>query len=133
MGQHQPIDADPGDRLCPSAEAAPGAALIGVVGPEGRVGLLGKPLPVDAGFLAKAGKGRALEKRFRFAAPCQKSDCRQWGGGRCGVIDRVMEIVGEIDAPLPTCAIRARCRWYNQRGGTACHACPDVVTDTSDA
>lgn len=123
-------DAPPDDRLCPSSVAAAGSALIGVVGSDGRVGLLGRPLPVDEDFLAAARRGRAPEKRFRFAAPCVKSQCRQWSDGCCGVIERVLEITGAVEAALPPCGIRARCRWFAQRGGAACHACPEVVTDT---
>lgn len=121
------------DRLCPSTRAAPGNALLGVVGADGRVGILGRPIPVDDAFLAVARQGRAPEKRFRFAGRCVRSDCRQWSDGRCGVIDRVLAMTGEIDAPLPPCGIRARCRWFAQAGGAACHACPEVVTDTCDA
>lgn len=121
------------DALCPSHEAVLGSALIGVVGSDGEVGLLGRPLPVDEDFLAAARRGRAPEKRFRFAAPCQKSDCRQWAGGRCGVIDRVLDALGASPGRLPPCGIRAQCRWYQQRGGSACHVCPKVVTDTRDA
>lgn len=121
------------DRLCPSSLAEVGGALIGVVGADGRVGLLGRPLPVDADFLEVARRGRAPEKRFRFAAPCVRSECRQWSGGRCGVIERVLAITGEVDRPLPPCGIRARCRWFSQRGGVACHACPEIVTDTREA
>jgi hypothetical protein len=126
-----PRDGTTADRLCPSAEAAEGAMLLGVVGPEGRVGLLGRPLPVDAAFLETARKGRAPEKRFRFAAPCRRSECRQWGAGRCGVIDRVMAALGEVEGgAVQPCAIRADCRWHAQRGPQACRACPLVVTDT---
>ena len=121
------------DRLCPSTTAGPGTALIGIVGADGRVGILGRPLPVDAEFLARARRGRAPEQRFRFAGACVRSDCRQWSDGRCGVIDRVLAITGEADRPLPPCGIRGRCRWFAQRGGPACHACPEVVTDTRDA
>jgi hypothetical protein len=121
------------DRLCPSARAESGNALIGVVGANGRVGMLGRPLPVDESFLDEARRGRAPEKRFRFAGRCVRSDCRQWSQGRCGVVDRVLAITGEIDRPLPPCGIRARCRWFAQRGGAARHACPEVVTDTRDA
>lgn len=125
------------DRLCPSTTAGPGTALIGIVGADGRVGILGRPLPVDADFLARARRGRAPEKRFRFAGACVRSSCRQWSDGRCGVIDRVLAITGEAasaaDRPLPPCGICGRCRWFAQRGGAACHACPEIVTDTRDA
>lgn len=121
------------DLLCPSTEARPGTALIGVVGPEGRVGILGRPLPVDEAFLDEANKGRAPEKRFRFAGPCVKSGCRQWSGGRCGVIDRVLAMSDPGAAALAPCAIRGDCRWFAQSGRDACRACPEVITDTRAA
>jgi hypothetical protein len=121
------------DRLCPSARAEPGSALIGMVGADGRVGMLNRPLPVDDDFLAAATRGRAPEKRFRFAGRCVRSACRQWSDGRCGVIDRVLAITGDVGRPLPPCAIRARCRWFAQTGAAACGACPEVVTDTREA
>ena len=130
-----PRDEGPGaqELLCPSTEASTGAALIGVVGPDGRVGILGRPLPVDEDFLDRARQGRAPEKRFRFAGACVKSGCRQWNGGRCGVIDKVLSMTEETDAPLQPCGIRARCRWFAQTGRAACQACPEVVTDSRDA
>lgn len=121
------------DRLCPSARAEPGAALLGIVGADGRVGILGRPIPIDDDFLATARQGRAPEKRFRFADRCVRSECRQWTNGRCGVIDRVLAMTGEVDRPLQPCGIRARCRWFAQAGAAACHACPEVVTDTREA
>ncbi len=83
-------EAEDPPRLCPSALARPGAALIGVVQADGTVALLGRPLPATAAFLAEARRGREPERRFRFAAPCVEAECRQWTGGRCGVIDRVV-------------------------------------------
>lgn len=125
---------------CPSAPAAPGAKLFGIVQADGRVGLFGKALTVDEAFLAKARKGRAPEKRFRFAAPCVQQGCRQWRDGQCGVIRRVMEAVGEAaggdqpdgtkDAGLQPCALRGHCRWFAERGRAACGVCPEVITDT---
>ncbi len=119
------------ERLCPSARAEEGAKLIGIVQGDGTVGIMGRPLTIDAAFLEKARKGRALEKRFRFASPCMKSDCRHWAGGRCGVIDRVLEMAPPDDEGSPRpCGIRADCRWFAQIGARACAVCDLVVTDT---
>ena len=67
---------------------------------------------------------------------------------RGSVIDRVVErVVGEIaddtaghmvdaaiavalGAELPLCSVRRQCRWFAERGVTACHACPLVVPDS---
>jgi hypothetical protein len=61
-----------------------------------------------------------------------ESACSQWTGSRCGVIDRVIDLVGaETDqADLPDCSIRPECRWWKQSGPDACAVCPEVVTDT---
>ena len=106
--------------------------LIGLVQADGTVGILGRPLPVDQDFLDAANKGRALEKRFRFSAPCVKSDCRQWNGERCGVIDKVVSAVSPDQTSLDPCGIRGDCRWFSQVGAQACAACSLVVTDTQE-
>lgn len=100
--------AAPGEpRLCPSSTADEGALLIGLVQEDGTVGIMGRLLQVDAAFLDTARKGREPEKRFRFASPCRKSDCREWGDGRCGVIDRVLTLIApEGDVALLPCGIR---------------------------
>jgi len=124
---------------CPSAPAAVGAKLIGIVQRNGRVGLFGKSLTVDADFLEKARRGRAPEKRFRFASPCLQGGCKQWGEGQCGVIRRVLDALGNDrtgageDAGLQPCALRGTCRWFAEHGRAACRACPEVVTDTQEA
>lgn len=114
--------------LCPSSRCEDGALLLGVVQGAG-VAFLPEPLRVDARFDAIAREGRAPERRFRFAGPCQEGRCRQWTGARCGVADRVVALMGPSDAALPRCAIRASCRWWGQAGPPACRACRFVVTD----
>ncbi|MBZ9712542.1 hypothetical protein [Deinococcus multiflagellatus] len=119
-----------GPLLCPSSTCAPGHLLIGVVAPGGLIQLLPSALEVDAEFVAAAHTGRAPEKRFRFASPCQAGGCAQWTGQRCGVIDAVAEVVPtQPGAALPACSIRDRCRWYMQTGEGACQGCAYVVTD----
>lgn len=124
-----------GAALCPSAPGAPGASLIGVVGSDGRVANLLTPLRIDAHFLeTAAGTGGLLGKRFRFASPCQQAHCGHWADHECGLIGRLRHAAvdaGHVagDAPLPPCAIRAQCRWWQQRGRDACGVCSLVVTD----
>ncbi len=121
---------------CPSAPASVGAKLIGIVQENGRVGIFGKSLTVNEDFLDKARCGRAPEKRFRFASPCLQDGCKQWSDGQCGVIRRVQKALGgdKLGEPeevrLQPCAIRGYCRWFAERGRSACRACPEVVTDT---
>lgn len=123
------------DRTCPSARCESGATLLGIKGPDGRIRHLRTALPIDDGFIAAAQEVGPPERRMRFAAPCATSGCSQWTGDRCGVIDRVLDHLATMDAPLrdtlPPCPIRGTCRWFDQTGEVACRACDLVVTDNS--
>jgi hypothetical protein len=121
--------------LCPSAPAEPGAALIGVVSPDGRVAQLGTALRIDDAFLENAKAHGPLEQRFRFAAPCQERNCVNWTGSACGLIGELHRFVSAADLlvsgkPIPRCPIRSRCRWWQQQGPEACAVCSLVVTDS---
>lgn len=117
--------------LCPSGRCRPGALLIGIVGPDGRLGYLSPAIPVDDDFVARARAGRTPESRFRFAEPCVEGRCAQWAGDRCGLIGELLASphagAPEQAAPLPRCAVRGWCRWFGQRGAQACRICPLVV------
>ena len=126
--------ARPAEYACPSAPAEPGAGLLGVLGPDGRIHNLRTPMHVDATFLEAAKTHGAPEARMRFSGRCQTSGCSQWTGTRCGVIDRAMQ---EMRVPalspaaqLPPCTIRGTCRWFAQTGALACGTCALIVTDT---
>jgi hypothetical protein len=121
-------------RSCPSAPAAPGARLLGLLGPDGRVHNLKSVMTVDAGFLEAAAEAGPVEARMRFASRCQTSGCAQWTGSRCGVIDRALAHIEAVlpvaeGWPLPPCTIRQDCRWFAQTGVKACGACSYIVTD----
>jgi hypothetical protein len=93
-------------------------------------------LPIDAGFLPAVATHGPPERRFRFSSRCVEEDCSQWEDGRCGLIDRVIGCVATADAletpaTLPRCGIRASCRWWRQRGASACAVCPLVITDAA--
>ncbi len=120
-----------GPVMCPSARCEPGAQLLGVILPSGRVAYASGEVTVDEEFVAIAREGRTPEKRFRFTSPCVRGACRQWTGSSCGVIERLRALpdLGGSDADLPPCVIRPRCRWYLQEGAAACAICPEVVTD----
>jgi hypothetical protein len=111
--------------------------LLGVVGEEGRVRYLGSPLVVDDEFLRQAERGRAPEKRFRFADRCVQSGCVFWNGQSCDVARTAASHVAAPDSGhlerLPRCGIRANCRWFAQEGADACRACPLVITDVGEA
>jgi hypothetical protein len=119
---------------CPSAPAEPGAGLLGVLGPDGKIHNLRTLMPVDEDFLAAVRLRGAPEERMRFSNRCQTSGCSQWTGTRCGVIDRAMKEMEVPGAPpadsLPPCSIRGSCRWFAQNGPKACHTCAFIVTDT---
>ncbi|MGQ0565280.1 MAG: hypothetical protein ACT4OK_09440 [Gemmobacter sp.] len=121
-------------RTCPSAPAAPGALLLGMLGQDGRVRPLRTAMTVDEGFVATARAAGPPEARMRFASPCLEGGCKQWTGHACGVVARVLaEIAPPPASALPPCLIRATCRWYDERGAAACAVCDQVVTDTTAA
>lgn len=130
-------DADSGagtQLTCPSGRCREGSVLFGIVGGDGRLGLIEPPLPVDAEFVARAREGRGPESRFRFGEPCVQADCDQWAGDRCGLIDDLLDepagiAVLEQGSALPRCGIRPSCRWFRQRGRDACAVCPLVVRE----
>lgn len=122
---------DPSRVLCPSGRAVKGALLIGVVGANGTVGIASSGLRVDESFIGTAQVVGPPEKRFRFANRCLQGGCKQWEGGRCGVIEDSIRLArnGGLSLPLVDCAIRPACRWFRQAGDQACRVCPFVVTD----
>lgn len=127
------LEREPG-LLCPSARCTVGARLLGIVGPDGTVGFVMPPLPVDERFVERAHQGRAPERRFRFANRCMEDACGYWTGDRCGVIDAaVAALTDDASDEIRPCAIRASCRWFNQHGRPACSVCPLIVTDVPAA
>jgi hypothetical protein len=127
MDQKQPI-------LCPSGRCQDGAILLGIVRHDGQVSIAREKIVVDKVFVQIASRGRSPEKRFRFAENCLNIDCKQWSDGRCGVIDKVVEIFTPKEEPngFPECPIRSECRWYKQCGGKACLVCPEVITNLKE-
>ena len=116
--------------LCPSAPAGQGAQLIGVVDANGRVANLGAPLTINQDFVEKSQASGPVERRFRFASPCAERRCGYWTGQECGLIGKLDGAINKKDTgqPLSRCAIRANCRWWQQRGRDACAICSFVVT-----
>jgi hypothetical protein len=122
------------EQLCPSARCEEGAILLGIVGEAGIVGYITPQVTIDPDFVRAAHLGRMPEKRFRFSQPCVESNCRQWTGSGCGLIDEVIEATqaANIEALVgvpPKCSIRSRCRWFAQVGLEACAVCPLVITE----
>src|SRR3954451_23149443 len=117
---------------CPSSPAAPGAVLLGIVGPT-RIAYVTPELRVSEELLDELRASGPPEQRFRFADACAKSACAHWTGQQCRLIDQVLASAEEagalLRAELPRCSVRASCRWFAQRGAAACGTCPLVVTD----
>jgi hypothetical protein len=124
-----------GPALCPSAPPTPGAKLIGVVEESGRVVNLTMPLTINKDFVETAKANGPIEQRFRFSLLCAEGRCGYWTGLECGLIEKLCQAINSTDSdqPLPPCAIRARCRWWRQRGRDACSVCPFVVTGSKEA
>ncbi len=121
---------------CPSAQAsAPGARIYGAQtgAPDARrVGYLTETLPVSEKLLGLAGPNKPTEI-FRIAAPCMASGCKHFNNGACSLAQRIVEGLLPVVNALPTCQIRATCRWFHQEGKDACLRCPQIVTDVPNA
>ena len=116
--------------LCPSYYNKPGAQLFGIVNSSGFIDYLKTTIEIDETFVEEANKGRAPEKRFRFAGKCAKNGCNQWqkSNNQCGLVDSIIEVFDKKStAKIPECAIREKCRWYAQRKETACINCNEVI------
>ncbi|MBA3242408.1 MAG: nitrogen fixation protein [Acidobacteria bacterium] len=118
--------------LCPSAqpEMAGCVALGAVCGTveAPRLEHFAKPLPVNDELLALSAPVKPTEV-FRFAAPCAGNDCQHFDGRDCRLVTRVVQILPAAISSLPTCSIRADCRWWQQEGRAACMRCPQIVTE----
>jgi hypothetical protein len=118
-------------RTCPSASAGPGATLLGIFGPGGKLVYVPHGPKVTDTLVDQLGADTAgpLESHFRFSTPCAQSACAFWNDG-CHAIAAAHEdfdALAVADA-LPECGIRDSCRWYHQEGPAACRVCPYVRT-----
>jgi hypothetical protein len=69
-----------------------------------------------------------VEEVFRVAAPCAESGCVHFGNNQCSLAMRIAEQLDPVQDSPPRCAIRSRCRWWDEQGVEACRRCPQVVT-----
>ena len=121
-------------KSCPSSKALPGAGLLGVRQPDGRIALLPEVLPVDDDFISIAQQDPVpLEQRFRFTNSCLENGCKQWNKNGCGIVHRVVKYIDQVNSidELPSCGIRSTCRWFSQEGANACKVCTYIVTEIS--
>jgi hypothetical protein len=123
-------------RLCPSTIGKTrNARIIGFIGPDGVVANIPTPIPVTDKI--RRSLGSQLERTFRLAGPCAKSNCMNWENQQCGLIDRMRLETDRRDVPiestgkLPRCGIRSACVWWQQSGPDACRVCPHVIYNPS--
>ncbi len=110
---------------CPCARREPGASLLGVVQPSGRVKFLPPGLTMDEGITRL---DRPSEVEFRYSAPCRESSCLHWRKKRCTALDEVRSHLSAFAlTTTPSCPIRSRCCWHHQAGDAACAVCPLVT------
>jgi hypothetical protein len=125
------IGGAPAPPLCPSAQPDMEAArIIGVVGGTAeapRISLLDELQVPTPELLALSGPFDPAQI-FRFAAHCETSKCSHFDGRDCKLATRVVQILPAVVSDLPTCRIRANCRWFLQEGRPACLRCPQVMT-----
>lgn len=90
-------------------------------------------MQLDEGSVKEFKKLGEPERFYRFSSPCVQNGCRQWAGGNCTVIKRVLDAgVENLPPDAPACIIRSTCRWYHQEGVQACYVCPLVITDMTE-
>ena len=64
---------------------------------------------------------------LRLAGACAGRNCLFFADDRCELAASVARHLPPApDEKLPKCAIRARCRWFEQGGAPACARCPEV-------
>jgi len=120
---------------CPSAQPDMlEARVIGVLGgtaAEPRIAYLAQEAVIAAAEIPPT-PGVDPVEAFRLAARCEDHRCAQHvagaEGGRCGLGARIVAQLDPVVASLPSCTIRATCRWYAEQGREACLRCPQVVT-----
>lgn len=114
---------------CPSSIPTAHSQVFGIV--EGTVDApavtyLAAPLPVTPELLAAAAPVEPTEI-FRFTGSCLETGCQHYGRGHCQLAKRIVQGLPEVTQTTPACAIRPRCRWWQQEGNAACLRCPQVV------
>jgi hypothetical protein len=122
-------------KLCPSAQ--PGmdnCRVLGVVdqdGPTPRLVYLNEYLPATDEVLALSAPLKPTEV-YRLSATCAEHKCPHFDGADCQLATRIVQILPAVVDALPPCTIRKYCRWFSQKGGAACHRCPEITTVSYD-
>ena len=112
---------------CPGYVAKSGAELFGIAGTNGEVIYLKEAIAIDNTFIEETKNGRPAEERFRFSGKCIEGGCNQWGNNECGLAKKLIHIINKpVAQSLQDCAIRHKCRWYEQEKDLACANCTEV-------
>jgi len=120
------------ESLCPSAQPEwKGSVALGVIaGTADQPWMVqfATPQPVTDELLSLCDPVTSTEV-FRFAAPCMCAGCVHFADAKCRLATRIVKFLPIATDELTPCAIRPRCRWWQQEGKAACSRCPQVVTD----
>ena len=116
---------------CPSAQPDMAEArVIGVVSGTAeapRIAYLKAEAVMPASQVSMDG-ALSVSEVFRLAARCEEHRCSQFADGRCSLGERIVKGTDAVVDTLPSCTIRATCRWFAEQGEPACLRCPQVVT-----
>jgi hypothetical protein len=116
---------------CPSAQPdmVDGHAfgIVSGTAEEPRIAYLKQGAEVTPAMMAELGDLDPT-RVFRFSARCESVNCAQFEGGQCGLGKRIAALLPPVVSALPSCQIRATCRWYEENGDSICFRCPQVVT-----
>lgn len=119
------------DMTCPSAQPDMAEAhVFGVVAgtlAEPRIAYLKQDVAIPADVFDRLG---TLDPTlvFRYSGVCENSACGQFADGRCGLGARILEQLMPVVDAIPSCQIRATCRWHSEQGDAICLRCPQVMT-----
>jgi hypothetical protein len=118
--------------MCPSADVGMAeSAIFGIViGTSEAPNLVYldrvKPIPPELLTLNSPVKPSEI---FRIAATCVERGCKHFDGAKCRLVERIVDRLPVVLETIPDCAIRDRCRWWNQEGTAACLRCSQIVHD----
>lgn len=116
---------------CPSAQPdMQDARVFGVIGgseESPRVSYLRESPSLDEKLVRRLGVIQPTQV-FRFAARCEEARCAHFDGQHCTLAQRIVETLEPVVDALPSCLVRAGCRWHAEQGAEACFRCPQVVT-----
>jgi hypothetical protein len=118
--------------MCPSADVDMAeSAIFGIVigTPEApNLVYLDRVKPIPPELLALDSPVKPSEI-FRIAATCVERGCKHFDGAECRLVERIVARLPAVVETIPDCAIRDRCRWWNQEGKAACLRCSQIVHD----